>query len=128
MKNLLTALILLFAMAAGAQTQITGKVTDRKGVSVPGANVYIKGTYDGTSSDAEGNFLFSTNEKGKQVLTIQSIGFKVVENEIDCSGQPVVMNTSLSESINLLTAVTITAGAMEASDKSKAVVLKPWIL
>ena len=125
MRAFLTSLLLTLSIITSAQTLISGKVTDQKGISIPGANVYIKGTYDGTSSDAEGNFALSTGNTGKQILVIQSIGYKSVENNINCAGQSLTSNVSLSESINLLTAVTITAGAMEASDEKKAVVLKP---
>ncbi|MCE6990852.1 TonB-dependent receptor [Dyadobacter sp. CY323] len=113
------------ASAAAAQTLISGRVLDQKGGAVPGANITLKGTYDGTSSDADGSFAFETDETGNQLLSIQALGFKMQEISITCSGQPIAINVSLSESINLLTAVTITAGAMEANDEKKSVVLKP---
>jgi hypothetical protein len=125
MKTICTSLLILAAFAVSAQTRISGVVTDQKGAVLPGANIYIKGTYDGTSSDSNGSFSFVTEEKGKQILVIQSIGYKSRENEIECADQPVVVNLVLSESINLLTAVTIMAGAMEAGDEKKSVVLKP---
>ncbi|TDE16850.1 TonB-dependent receptor [Dyadobacter psychrotolerans] len=125
MKTIFTSLLLFTVLASSAQTRISGKITDQKGIVIPGANIYIKGTYDGSSSDLNGSFQFSTDEKGKQILVIQSIGFKAKESEVECAAQPLIVNISLSESINLLTAVTITAGAMEASDEKKAVVLKP---
>ncbi|NIJ55738.1 TonB-dependent receptor [Dyadobacter arcticus] len=125
MKTYLISLLLLIASIASAQTTISGKVTDQKGEAIPGANVTLKGTYDGTSSDADGNFAFATDETGLQVVSIQALGFKTQEISITCSGQPVNLKTALAESINLLTAVTITAGAMEANDEKKSVVLKP---
>jgi len=125
MKTVFTSLFFFLALSTFAQTLISGKVTDQKGAVIPGANIYIKGTYDGTSSDLNGNFQFTTDEQGKQIIVVQSVGFKSKEDYIDCAGKPLVTNISLNESINLLTAVTITAGAMEASDEKKAVVLKP---
>ncbi|MCE7041710.1 carboxypeptidase-like regulatory domain-containing protein [Dyadobacter sp. CY312] len=125
MKTIFTSFLLLAAFIVSAQTRISGNVTNQKGTVIPGANIYIKGTYDGTSSDYNGSFSFLTEEKGKQILVIQSIGYKSRESEIACADQPVVVNLTLAESINLLTAVTITAGAMEAGDEKKSVVLKP---
>jgi hypothetical protein len=125
MKTYLLILTLLTASLASAQTLISGKVADQKGGAVPGVNVYMKGTYDGTSTDAAGNFSFSTDESGKQLVSVQALGFKSQEISVECDGHPVVLQISLAESINLLTAVTITAGAMEASDEKKSVVLKP---
>jgi len=125
MKATFTFFFLFLGSAAIAQTAISGRVSDAKGVAVPGANVYLKGTYDGTSTDAQGTFAFETSETGRQLLTAQALGFTTREIGVECSGKPVQMDISLSESINLLTAVTITAGAMEASDEKKSVVLKP---
>ena len=116
MKTFLISLIVIANISVNAQTRISGKVTDIKGISIPGANVYLKGTYDGTSSDKNGNFLLITDETGSQILVVQAISYKTFESNITCSEQPILSNISLSESINLLTAVTITAGAMEASD------------
>lgn len=125
MKTAFTFLFLIIGHALAAQTTVSGKVTDAKGEAIPGANVYIKGTYDGTSTDTQGVFRFETDAVGSQLLTVQALGFKTREVGVSCDGNPVTADVSLAESINLLTAVTITAGAMEASDEKKSVVLKP---
>lgn len=126
MKVLFFTLSLLFlAGCVLGQTKISGKITDQKGVAMPGANIFIKDTYDGVSSDENGNFSFVTDETGKHVLNFQAMGYKSQEREIECTGQPIRYQITLAESINILTAVTITAGTMEASDVKKAVVLKP---
>lgn len=126
MKNVSTFLLLLLSVIpAAAQTLLSGKITDQKGNAIPGANAYLKGTYDGTSSDTQGNFRFLTDETAQQTLTVQAVGFKTREIGVECTGTPVTVQVVLAESINLLTAVTITAGAMEASDEKKSVVLKP---
>jgi hypothetical protein len=126
MKTLFILLtILFFTLTVAGQTIISGKISDQKGVVMPGVNIFIKNTYDGTSSDENGNFTFVTSETGKQILLFQAVGYKPQEREIVCSGQPITFQIALAESINVLTAVTITAGAMEASDTKKAVVLKP---
>jgi hypothetical protein len=125
MKPYLTVLFLFIATITSAQTTVSGTVTDQKGEGIPGANITLKGSYDGTSSDGAGNFSFQTDETGTQSITFQALGFKTQEISITCSGAKVTVKVTLAESINLLTAVTITAGAMEASDEKKSVVLKP---
>lgn len=125
MKTTFTFILLFFTAAALAQTRISGKVADAKGNGIPGANVYLKGTYDGTSTDAAGAFAFETAETGRQLLITQALGFKTLESALQCDGKPLQIDLKLPESINMLTAVTITAGAMEASDEKKSVVLKP---
>jgi hypothetical protein len=123
MKILFTSLLLLVSSVLSAQTVVSGLISDQKGVALPGANVYFKGSYDGTTSDGAGNFRLETKESGRQILVVQALGFETQETDIG-SGQSLFLKISLNERINLLTAVKITAGAMEAGDERKAVVLK----
>lgn len=122
--NLPILLVYLTSTLAAAQTRITGTVSDRKG-PLPGMSIFLKGTYDGTSSDASGHYQLTTEESGKQVLVIQGVGYQSLEKVIECNGQEVWLEIQLSESINALNAVTITAGTLEASDERKSVVLRP---
>ncbi|MFZ6053516.1 TonB-dependent receptor [Halocola ammonii] len=122
MTRLLTIFLVLFSSFASAQTTISGIVTDQKGNSLPGVNIYLKDTYDGASSDGSGQFRFSTSENGTQLLVFSAMGYKKVEQEIDCSGEPIELKITLKEKINELTAATIVAGSMEASDEKKNVV------
>jgi vitamin B12 transporter len=124
MKAIFTFLCLLPLLAA-AQTRISGKVTDEKGGSVPGANVTLKDTYDGASTDAKGEFSFSTSESGPAVLQISFIGFQAVEKPVTLEGKDITLTIALKETVNELNTVTITAGAIEASDEKKAVLLRP---
>ena len=67
MKNSLALIILLVGIQFHAQTIINGKVTNKKGVVIVGANIYLDGTYDGSTTDENGVFSFSycTASKGK---------------------------------------------------------------
>ena len=47
---------------------ISGKVVDTKGVSIAGANVYLQGTYDGSTTDENGDFSFKTSEESTIIL------------------------------------------------------------
>ena len=59
MRLLSLFLILTFlGTAVQAQTRISGLVQDEKGEPIPGANVMIKDSYDGTSSGVNGKFSF----------------------------------------------------------------------
>lgn len=106
-------------------TIIKGVIVDLKNNPLPGANVYIEGTYDGASSDVNGKFSFTTNETGKHILIVDFIGFQSFRLELELNGKEVYIESSLKESFSQLKAVTITAGAFEASETKKAVVLKP---
>lgn len=120
-----TSLALLLTFTAGiAQTLISGKVSDEKGESIPGANVSLKDTYDGASTNIDGSFRFSSTEKGKHVLVVTFVGYKNHEQAVELTGTPLVLNIELKETINQLEAVTITAGAFTASDESRRTVFK----
>ena len=108
-----------------AQVKISGTVTDKKGEVIPGANVYIKDSFDGTVSMLDGSFSFETEESGQQILVVSFIGFKTLEKEITISGNIDGLALVIIEEINKLDGVTITAGAYEASDVKKVTVLKP---
>jgi hypothetical protein len=125
MKILTVAFILSFCVQVFAQTTLTGVVKDAKNEKLAGTNIYLKGTYDGITSDTAGNFHLLTEEIGKQILVVQALGFQTQEISIECDGAAQYFNITLLESINVLTAVTITAGSLEANDQKKAIVLKP---
>ena len=125
MKTITTILsVFLFVLASKAQTTISGTVKDKKGESIIGANIYVKGSYDGTSSIDGGAFNFKTEITGKQILVVSFIGYKNNETPIDLS-VTTTFNIVLEEEINKLTGVVITAGSFQAGDEQRAIVMKP---
>src|SRR5687767_11773766 len=76
---------LLFFSAAGAWAQsiaVKGKVTDDRGESLPGVTVLEKGTTNGTTSDANGQYsLHVPNSNG--TLVVSFIGYTTQEIAIN---------------------------------------------
>lgn len=103
-----------------AQTTVSGKIKDTKGKPMSGASISIKDSYDGATTDSLGNYRFKTSEKGEQTLLVSSIGFKLQERKLSLDGNSVVADFILKEEPNELTAVVITAGSFEASDRKRA--------
>ena len=125
-KGLFVSLFALFFCMANAQLTIKGVVKDNKQRPVPGASISIKDSYDGATSDSTGNYSFKTTEKGEQLLVISSIGFKPFEQKIKLDGTILVIDAVLKEEISELTAVVLSAGTFEASDRKRAaIVLDP---
>ncbi|PCE65056.1 TonB-dependent receptor [Sediminicola luteus] len=116
--------LLLLPFFTQAQSEISGTVTDTKGVPVLGANVYLQGTYDGASTDENGKFHFETEETGTQTLVVSMLSFDeyVMAGDV---GYFKEVDVKLVEALNTLTGVTLTAGTFEAGDNSKVSVLKP---
>lgn len=122
-RLILISLALISFRFANAAT-LTGTVKDKDGIGIPGANVYVKDTYDGATTNVEGQFTFETFESGSQILVISFIGYKTHEQQVEVDGE-LTLDVILKESVNKLTGVVITAGAFEASDESKSEILKP---
>lgn len=123
--KLIIAILITSTSSVIAQTVIKGTVKDAKGVSIPGANIYIKDSFDGVNSLADGSFSFETGESGNQILIVSFIGFKNFEQSVVLNKKPLLVEVILVEEINKLDGVTITAGAFESSDVKKVTVLKP---
>ncbi|WP_297337335.1 carboxypeptidase-like regulatory domain-containing protein [Algoriphagus sp.] len=113
-------------LLAYGQTQISGRVIDEQGEPLPGVNVFIKNSYDGATSSGDGSFEFLTSVEGDQVLIFQLMGFHQVELNIQLEGKALkTPDQIIREAITDMNAVTISAGAMEASDEKKSVILRP---
>lgn len=126
MKNsILIILFLIVLQHTFAQTTITGTVTTNKKETVPGANIILQDTYDGTTSDIDGNFTFTTTETGKQILLVTFVGYITFSDTLQLNGETIQIQVNLKEQFNELNAVVVTAGAFEASDEKKAAVLRP---
>lgn len=125
MKYLGLFLFLIMLNTLSAQSKLSGSVKSGNGKTLPGVNVYLKGTFDGASSNESGLWSFSTDEKGQQVLVFSMLGFKTKEIEINLTSATMKWDIVLEETFNALEAVVISAGTFEASDERKAVVLKP---
>lgn len=121
MKHLLFSCFLFFmASAMQAQSIVAGMVTDNKGNAIRGANITLKDTYDGATTDSLGKFSFTTTEKGEFILVISAVGYKGIEQAITLDNNKLDLSISLKEEINEMKAVVITAGSFEASDRKRA--------
>jgi len=124
MKTIYTFLLFLVALNSNAQQIVSGTVLDEKSKPIVGANIFIEGSYDGSSSDENGNFKFTTTAIGNQILVISFLTYETLKAPIDVA---TCQNKSfkLKESVNTLDAVIVTAGTFDAGDKARVSVLKP---
>ena len=124
MQKLAIILIALISFQLSAQTTITGKVFNTKNEPIAGANVYLEGTYDGSTSDADGSFLFETSDKGMQTLVVSFLSYETFTMVGDVSHMKDII-VKLREDVSALDAVVLSAGTFSAGDNSKVNVLKP---
>lgn len=124
MKRILYILFTISQISFYAQTTISGKVIDSKNNPIFGANIYLDGTYDGTSTNEKGEFSFKTSEKGTQTLVVSFISFETFTKTADVSSLK-NLKIKLRDDVNSLDAVVLNAGTFEAGEKAKVTVLKP---
>jgi hypothetical protein len=124
MKKLLPAILFFTVAVAYSQTKISGTVRDETGDPIPMANIILMDTYDGASSDVNGNFEFVTSESGSKILAFKFLGFKENTVEVNLEGKPLTFSITLHEMINELEAVTISAGSFTASDAARRTVFR----
>ena len=124
MRQLKIALMILLVtgllQTLSAQVTIKGVIKDNKAKPVSGVSISIKDSYDGGTSDSTGKYSFKTTEKGEQLLVISSIGYKTIEQKVNLATGVVTIDVTIKEEISELTAVILSAGTFEASDRKKA--------
>ncbi|NID13313.1 SusC/RagA family TonB-linked outer membrane protein [Fibrivirga algicola] len=71
--------------------RITGRITDENNAGLPGANVIEKGTTNGATTDADGNFVINASDNAT-TLTVSSVGYTTQDITI---GDQAVINVKL---------------------------------
>ncbi len=124
MKSIIYVTVFLLSFLSFSQTIISGKVLDQKKQPVPAANIFIEGTYDGATSDENGNFTFTTSSTGNQTILASFLSYETTKQTIDVANAKNLILVLL-ESVNTLDAVTISAGNLDSGEKARVSVLKP---
>ena len=76
MKKITTLLLLLFATILSAQ--IRGTVSDDQG-TLPAVSIFVENTYNGTSSNEQGNYELNLKNSGSYTIIFQYLGYKTVK-------------------------------------------------
>lgn len=108
LKHVLCCIFLLLVASGplwAQERQVTGTLRDEQGQPMPGANVVIKGTTRGTTTDAVGEFHLSV-PSGNTTLTISSVGY--LTKDIPVSASQSRFTTTLTADARQLQEVTIT--------------------
>jgi TonB-dependent starch-binding outer membrane protein SusC len=97
---------------------ISGRITDENNAPIPGVNILVKGTTNGTTSDGEGRYSLAVNDQNS-VLVISFIGYTTQEITV---GTQTVINVQLAPDIvNLSEIVVIGYGTQKRSSVTGAV-------
>ena len=96
MKRLLTVLSLLFSIASAAQNcELSGRVMDENGESIPFASIYISSIGKGSMANVDGEFSLIV-PCNPYTIQFQSLGFEKKALKIDLTENtefPVTLKT-----------------------------------
>jgi TonB-linked SusC/RagA family outer membrane protein len=118
MGKFLSLLALLFGicLSTNAQTKtLSGKVTDQHGQPVPFASIQVKGKKEGTSADAEGNFLLKVPPTATLVVT----GTGVQQMEVNVSGESTLAIKVTRKESSLQDVVVTTAAGVRVNKRQQ---------
>lgn len=109
-RTLLSTLLFLFVSVPSWATEVTGRVTNTKGEPLPFANVYIKGTTKGTTTNIEGYYRLEVPQ-GRTELVFRFIGYRMRIETISAGKDPVQLNVELESENYTLSEVQVRADA-----------------
>jgi Family of unknown function (DUF5686)/CarboxypepD_reg-like domain len=89
--------LLLFLLPVLSIAQVSGKVTDENGESLPYATVYVRNTSNGTATNASGFYKLQVGA-GAQDIVFQYIGYKTKIEKITVANKPITLNVKLEPS------------------------------
>ena len=119
LKNLLLFLFLLsFGFAAFSQgTIVTGKVTDEKGLPLPGATILVKGSKRGTNTDGNGSFSITADTR--DILVITTLGY--TKQEVPVNGRKLINTQLVPDQQSLDEVVVVGYGTQKRRDLTGSV-------
>ena len=112
--SLFVSLLLLCLTGYAQERVIEGTVVDGETNPIPGVNVLVKGTTQGTITDIEGQYRLTAGEEAK-VLVFSFVGYQTQEEPI---GSQSTINVNLTEDAQQLGEVVVTALGVERETKA----------
>ena len=95
MKNAYLFLLLFLSFYSNAQ--IKGTITDEKGNPLPFVSVFEENTYNGTTSNEQGNYQLNIKSVGKNKIVFQLLGFKTQKIAIPAEKLPFTLDVKMFE-------------------------------
>lgn len=105
-------MLLLLPCLAYAQDQVSGRVTDASGEGLPGVNIVIQGTANGTVTDSDGTYQLNASDDATLIFSF--VGFAV--QEIPVNGRNRI-DVTLMEEQKSLDEVVVTAIGIKQQKK-----------
>ena len=114
------SLLMLPVIASGQETRtVTGKVTDRSGVALPGANVIVAGTTTGVQTDPAGAFSLLVQNPASAILEVSFIGF--TKQQVSVGNRSTINIVLEEEAIGLNELIVVGYGTVRKKDLTGSV-------
>lgn len=114
-SGILTLLLAFVVQLTFAQEKtISGTVTDNTSMPLPGVNIIVKGTSNGTQTDFDGNYTVQANVG--QTLVFSYVGFNSVDKAVTANSSK--MNLQMEEDASVLEEVVVTAQGIKKEKKA----------
>ena len=95
-KRLVVVLIFNF-LSFSIYSQITGRITDINNIPLANVNIYVENSYNGTTSNAEGNYTLQISSAKQQTIVFKYLGYQTEKRLITLSSEPSTLNITLQE-------------------------------
>ena len=122
-QNRYLAILLLMLLSAVTFAQnartVTGKITDKNGMALPGANIVIQGTTTGVQADINGSYKIIVNNPDNTVLEFSFIGFTV--QKVPLGNQSNIDVELMTDEIGLDEVIVIGYGTVKKKDLTGSV-------
>ncbi|PNW29293.1 SusC/RagA family TonB-linked outer membrane protein [Formosa algae] len=113
-SGILTLFLAFVVQLTFAQEKlISGTVSDEAGLPLPGVNIIIKGTSQGTQSDFDGNYTISA--ASGDVLSFSFMGYKTTAVTVGASSS---LNLTMAQDLSELDEVVVTALGIRREEKA----------
>ncbi len=113
-SGILTLLLAFVVQLTFAQEKtISGTISDEANLPLPGVNVIVKGTSNGTQTDFDGNYTITADQG--QVLTFSYLSYKSEERTVGSASN---ISFSMEPDASLLNEVVVTGFAVKKEKKA----------
>ncbi len=121
MKKTITFCLLIFSVSVfyGQDKTISGVVTDEGNIPLPGVNILVKGTTNGTQTDFDGKYIIQTDSG--DVLVFSYIGLKTTERAVGTSD---IINVQMQEDAQTLEEVVVTGVGAPTAKRRTAIAVE----
>ncbi len=111
MNRIALFLFVFFILSANswAQYLISGTVTDETDKPMPGVNVIVEGTFDGTITDASGKYQMKLKKRGNYSMVFSFVGYEKQKVSLDLTKENITINVKMKPSVVMTGEVIVSA-------------------